>query len=45
MTGQIESDAVTTEEAPSLGCVQFVDRPGFTELHLCSLQPHRKIHR
>ena len=44
MAGQIESDAVGTEGSPSTGVIQFVDRPGFTELHLCSPSRIGKLH-
>ena len=44
MTGQIESDTPETEGMPSAGIVQFVDRPGFTELHLCSPSRIGKLH-
>ena len=44
MTGQIESGTPETEEMPSAGIVQFVDRPGFTELHLCSPSRIGKLH-
>jgi [protein-PII] uridylyltransferase len=44
MTGQIESDTVETEGIPSTGVIQFVDRPGFTELHLCSPSRIGKLH-
>ena len=44
MTGQIESATIETEEMPSTGVVQFVDRPGFTELHLCSPSRIGKLH-
>ena len=44
MTGQIESGTPETQEMPSAGVVQFVDRPGFTELHLCSPSRIGKLH-
>ena len=44
MTGQIESGTPETEGMPSAGVVQFVDRPGFTELHLCSPSRIGKLH-
>ena len=44
MTGQIESGTPETQGMPSAGVVQFVDRPGFTELHLCSPSRIGKLH-
>ena len=45
MTSQV-SEAVSTETGttPSTGIIQFVDRPGFTELHLCSPSRIGKLH-
>ena len=44
MTAQIESATLEAEDTPSTGVVQFVDRPGFTELHLCSPSRIGKLH-
>ncbi|MDE0424438.1 MAG: HD domain-containing protein [Candidatus Poribacteria bacterium] len=44
MTAQIESATLKAEDTPSTGVVQFVDRPGFTELHLCSPSRIGKLH-
>ena len=44
MTAQAEAAATETEAAPSTGIIQFVDRPGFTELHLCSPSRIGKLH-
>ena len=44
MAGQIESATLETKETPSTGVIQFVDRPGFTELHLCSPSRIGKLH-
>ena len=44
MTGQIENAITETEGMPSTGVIQFVDRPGFTELHLCSPSRIGKLH-
>ena len=44
MTAQIESATLEAEGTPSTGVVQFVDRPGFTELHLCSPSRIGKLH-
>ncbi|RKU36124.1 hypothetical protein C6496_14640 [Candidatus Poribacteria bacterium] len=44
MTTQIESATLEAEGTPSTGVVQFVDRPGFTELHLCSPSRIGKLH-
>jgi len=45
MTSQV-SESVSTETGttPSTGIIQFVDRPGFTELHLCSPSRIGKLH-
>ena len=45
MTSQV-SEAVSTETGatPSTGIIQFVDRSGFTELHLCSPSRIGKLH-
>ncbi|MDE0689253.1 MAG: hypothetical protein OXI61_13865 [Candidatus Poribacteria bacterium] len=45
MTSQV-SEAASTETGttPSTGIIQFVDRPGFTELHLCSPSRIGKLH-
>ena len=44
MTTQAEV-SVTDEDTPGItGIVQFVDRPGFTELHLCSPSRIGKLH-
>ena len=45
MTSQV-SEGVSTETGatPSTGIIQFVDRPGFTELHLCSPSRIGKLH-
>ena len=45
MTAQAEAVSAETDAAPSAGIVQFVDRPGFTELHLCSPSRIGKLHR
>lgn len=44
MTAQAEAAAAETEGGPSTGITQFVDRPGFTELHLCSPSRIGKLH-
>ena len=44
MTGQVESRTPEAEGMPLTGVVQFVDRPGFTELHLCSPSRIGKLH-
>ncbi len=44
MVGQIESSPTAAEGMPSTGVIQFVDRPGFTELHLCSPSLIGKLH-
>ena len=45
MTGQAEAASTeTTAATPSTGIIQFVDRPGFTELHLCSPSRIGKLH-
>ncbi len=44
MTGQIETGPVASDGMPSPGVIQFVDRPGFTELHLCSSSGIGKLH-
>ena len=44
MAAQAESVTPETEGTPSTGIIQFVDRPGFTELHLCSPSRIGKLH-
>ncbi len=45
MTSQVsEAASIGTETTSSTGIVQFVDRPGFTELHLCSPSRIGKLH-
>ena len=45
MTGQAEAASTEeTEATSSTGIIQFVDRPGFTELHLCSPSRIGKLH-
>ena len=44
MAAQAESVTPATEGTPSTGIIQFVDRPGFTELHLCSPSRIGKLH-
>ena len=45
MTSQVsEAASIEAETTPSTGIVQFVDRPGFTELHLCSPSRIGKLH-
>ena len=45
MTGQAEvASTEATAATSSTGIVQFVDRPGFTELHLCSPSRIGKLH-
>ena len=44
MTSQAEAASIEPETTPSTGIVQFVDRPGFTELHLCSPSRIGKLH-
>ena len=44
MTTQAESAAVEEDTTAITGIVQFVDRPGFTELHLCSPSRIGKLH-
>ena len=45
MTTQAEAASTEADATPSAGIVQFVDRPGFTELHLCSPSRIGKLHR
>ena len=45
MATQAEAAAAAAEETNAItGIVQFVDRPGFTELHLCSPSRIGKLH-
>ena len=44
MTSQAETTSTETEATSSTGIIQFVDRPGFTELHLCSPSRIGKLH-
>lgn len=44
MTTQAEVTATDGETTGITGIVQFVDRPGFTELHLCSPSRIGKLH-
>lgn len=44
MTAQAESVATQAAGAPSTAITQFVDCPGFTELHLCSPSRIGKMH-
>ncbi len=44
MTTQAEAAAVEEDTTAITGIVQFVDRPGFTELHLCSPSRIGKLH-
>ena len=45
MTSQVSEAAPTeTVTTSSTGIIQFVDRPGFTELHLCSPSRIGKLH-
>ena len=44
MTTQAEAASTQTDATPSTGIIQFVDRPGFTELHLCSPSRIGKLH-
>ena len=44
MTAQAEAASTQTDATPSTGIIQFVDRPGFTELHLCSPSRIGKLH-
>ena len=44
MTSQAEATSTETEATSSTGIIQFVDRPGFTELHLCSPSRIGKLH-
>ena len=44
MSIQAEAAFTETGATPSTGIVQFVDRPGFTELHLCSPSLIGKLH-
>jgi [protein-PII] uridylyltransferase len=45
MTSQVsEAGSTETGATPSTGIIQFVDRPGFTELHLCSPSRIGKLH-
>ncbi len=45
MTSQVsEAESTETGATPSTGIIQFVDRPGFTELHLCSPSRIGKLH-
>ncbi|MCY3721084.1 MAG: hypothetical protein OXG97_02570 [Candidatus Poribacteria bacterium] len=45
MTSQVsEAGSTETGTTPSTGIIQFVDRPGFTELHLCSPSRIGKLH-
>ena len=44
MATQAEAASTKTETTSITGIVQFVDRPGFTELHLCSPSRIGKLH-
>jgi len=44
MTSQAEAASTDAETTSSAGIVQFVDQPGFTELHLCSPSRIGKLH-
>ena len=44
MTSQAEAASTETGSTSSTGIIQFVDRPGFTELHLCSPSRIGKLH-
>ena len=44
MTTQAEATVTEVEATSITGIVQFVDRPGFTELHLCSPSRIGKLH-
>ena len=44
MATQAEAASTETETTSITGIVQFVDRPGFTELHLCSPSRIGKLH-
>ena len=44
MTTQAEAAATDRDTTAITGIVQFVDRPGFTELHLCSPSRLGKLH-
>ena len=44
MTTQAEASATDGDATGITGIVQFVDRPGFTELHLCSPSRIGKLH-
>ena len=44
MTTQAESTVTEVDATSITGIVQFVDRPGFTELHLCSPSRIGKLH-
>ena len=44
MTTQAEATVTKVEATSITGIVQFVDRPGFTELHLCSPSRIGKLH-
>ena len=45
MATQAEAASTEADATASAGIVQFVDRPGFTELHLCSPSRIGKLHR
>ena len=44
MTSQAETASTEIEATSSTGIIQFVDQPGFTELHLCSPSRIGKLH-
>ena len=44
MATQAEAASTETETTSITGIVQFIDRPGFTELHLCSPSRIGKLH-
>ena len=44
MTSQAEAASTETKATSSTGIIQFVDPPGFTELHLCSPSRIGKLH-
>lgn len=44
MTTQAEAASTESDTTSSAGIIQFVDRPGFTELHLCSPSRLGKLH-
>ena len=44
MMTQAEAASAKSDGTPSTGIIQFVDRPGFTEMHLCSPSRIGKLH-